>query len=411
VTGLVLAGVALALATVPALLFLVNLLLYRPAPVVSRERQRPERASRSLLRSLTLPARPLSVADAPDAPAISVLIPARNEERSIVAAVESALASRGATVEVVVLDDHSTDGTRALVDAIGRRDARVRLLSAPPLPAGWCGKQHACHVLSGAARHDLLAFLDADVRLESDGLARLAGFLGTSGADLVSGVPLQETGSLLERLVIPLIHFVLLGFLPLVGMRRSRKSRYAAGCGQLFLTRREAYQAVGGHAVIRTTLHDGIRLPHAYRAAGRVTDLCDATDLARCRMYRSGGELWHGLAKNATEGLAAPGLIVPATLVLLGGQVLPVVLLACAGWLSAMAAALAGLAAALAWLPRLLGVLLFRQSLLGAVLHPVGVLVLLAIQWYALGRCLVGRPATWKGRNYRRAGSACSVGQ
>src|SRR5439155_361198 len=117
------------------------------------------------------------------------------------------LASRGVTVDVVVLDDHSEDDTAALVGAIARRDRRVRLLSAPPLPAGWCGKQHACHVLRGAARYDLLAFLDADVRLEPDGLARLAAFLRNSGADLVSGIPRQVTGTLLERLVIPLIHF------------------------------------------------------------------------------------------------------------------------------------------------------------------------------------------------------------
>jgi hypothetical protein len=375
VIGLVLAALALALAVVPALLFLANLRLYRP------------------------PKTPLAD-EIGSPPAISVLIPARNEERSIVAAVEAALLSRGVTVEVVVLDDHSEDGTRALVEAIARRDARVRLLPAPPLPPGWCGKQHACHVLGGAARYELLAFLDADVRLEPDGLARLAAFLRQSGADLVSGIPRQETGTFLERLVIPLIHFVLLGFLPMGWMRRSRHPRYAAGCGQLFLSRRDAYDAAGGHAVIRTTLHDGIELPRAFRAASRPTDLCDATDLARCRMYRSAGEVWRGLAKNATEGLAAPARIVPATLLLAGGQVLPLVLLACAGWLSPRALTLASLAAALAWLPRLLGMLHFRQSLLGALLHPVGVLVLLAVQWYALGRSLVGQPARWKGRHY-----------
>ena len=369
--GVVLAGTAMALAAVPALLFLVNLALYRRAPAAIGK-----------------------------GPEVSVLIPARNEEGPIVAAVEAALASRGVTVEVVVLDDHSEDSTALRVEQIARRDPRVRLLAAPPLPGGWCGKQHACHVLGGAARYDLLAFLDADVRLEPDGLARLAAFRLASGADLVSGVPRQVTGSLLEKLAIPLIHFVLLGFLPLWRMRRSTHPGYAAGCGQLFLVRRCAYDAVGGHAVIRTSLHDGIKLPRAFRAAGRPTDLCDATDLARCRMYRSMGELWRGLAKNATEGLAAPALIVPATLLLAGGQVLPFGLLASAAWLSPTARLLAGLAATLAWLPRLAGAVRFRQSRLGALLHPVGVLVLLAIQWYALGRSLVGRPATWKGRAY-----------
>jgi hypothetical protein len=370
VIAVALAGAALLLAAVPAAMYLANLRLYRPAAAPAGE------------------------------VAVSLLIPARNEERSIVAAVEAALASAGVELEVVVLDDHSEDRTAELVRAAAARDPRVRLIEAPPLPEGWCGKQHACHVLAGAARHPLLAFQDADVRLAPDGLARLAAFQRQSGADLVSGFPRQETGTLLEKLVIPLIHFILLGFLPLARMRRSARPGYGAGCGQLFLARAEAYRAVGGHAAIRATLHDGVKLPRAFRAAGRMTDLCDATDLASCRMYRGAGEAWRGLAKNATEGLAAPALIVPATVLLLGGQVLPFALLACAAWLPPAATALAALAALLAWAPRALGVARFGQSPLGAALHPLGVSALVAIQWYALGRSLVGRPATWKGRRY-----------
>jgi hypothetical protein len=369
------AVVSLALAAVPALLSLVNLFIYRRAPG----------------------------AGTPVVPPVSVLIPARNEGRCIAAAVEAALASRGVTLEVVVLDDHSTDDTAGQVQVIVARDFRVRLLQAPPLPEGWCGKQHACHVLAGSARHSRLCFLDADVRLVPDGLARMVAFQEQSGADLVSGIPRQETGTLLERLVIPLIHFILLGFLPMIRMRCSGHPAYAAGCGQLFLARRDAYERAGGHAAIRTTLHDGIKLPRAFRAAGRSTDLCDATELAACRMYRGASELWQGLAKNATEGLAAPGMIVPATVVLLGGQVLPVALAACAWWLPAGAVAPSLAAALLAYAPRLVGAVRFRQSLLGALLHPVGVAVLVAIQWHALARGLAGRPATWKGRRYPRA--------
>jgi hypothetical protein len=334
--------------------------------------------------------------------AISVLIPARNEERSIAAAVESALASKGVELEVLVLDDHSDDATAAAVAAIAARDPRVRLLTAPPLPPGWCGKQHACHVLAQNATYPLLLFVDADVRLSSDALARMAIFLEYSGAALVSGIPRQETGTFLEILVIPLIHFILLGFLPLARMRRSAHPRYAAGCGQLFLTRRDAYEQAGGHAAIRASLHDGLTLPRAYRRAGLMTDLCDATALAVCRMYRGAGELWRGLAKNATEGMASPALIGPFTLLLLGGQVLPLVVLT---WsliaFEPVALGLSAAATGLMYYPRLVGVRRFRQSLPGALLHPLGVLVLLAIQWYALGRRMLGRPAGWKGRSYQ----------
>jgi hypothetical protein len=372
-----LAGSGLVLAGLPALLFLANLCVYRVGRVGNPF------CSEAL-------------------PPVSILIPARNEERSIIAAVEAALASRAVMVEVVVLDDHSEDRTADLVAEVAERDARVRLLQAPPLPPGWCGKQHACWVLARAAVYPLLLFLDADVRLAPEGLAILVRFLQARPAGLVSGVPRQETGSLLEKLLIPLIHFVLLGYLPMAWMRLSRSVMFAAGCGQLFLASREAYERVGGHSVIRTTLHDGVRLPRAFRAAGVATDLIDATNLACCRMYRTAGEVWHGLAKNATEGLAAPGMIVPATVLLLGGQVLPVALLSAWPWLSFQAAWMTALAAGLAWLPRLVGAVVFRQSWLGALLHPLGVLLLVALQWYALARALLGRPANWKGRSYSR---------
>ena len=370
---IVLALVAVLLAAIPAIMVMANLRLYRPAP----------------------PGDGFS--------SVSVLIPARNEEAAITAAINAALASRHVDLEVVVLDDHSEDRTAELVRAVAEKDSRVRLLVAPDLPPGWCGKQHACHILAGAARMPLLAFIDADVRLAVDGLARLAAFQKVSDADLVSGVPHQETETLLEKLLIPLIHFVLLGFLPLSRMRRYTSPSYAAGCGQLFLARREAYDAVGGQVVIRATLHDGIMLPRAFRMAGKKTDLCDATDLASCRMYRGAAEVWRGLAKNATEGLAAPGMIGPATALLLGGQVLPFGLLAASAWLSPLEITLAVVGSLLAYAPRVRSALRFRQSALGVVLHPLGVLLLVSIQWYALIRRVIGRPATWKGRSYQVA--------
>jgi hypothetical protein len=390
VIDVILAGVALLLAAIPALMFVANLLLYRRAPEL---RSSPARSASEGAR--------FARAGASGWPPISVLIPARNEESAIAAAVEAALASRGVTLEVVVLDDHSDDRTAAIVEELAHRDPRVRLEKSPPLPPGWCGKQHACFVLSTHARHPLLAFLDADVRLAPDGLARVAAFQRASGADLVSGVPYQQTGTLFEKLLIPLIHFVLLGFLPLARMRRSTHPSYAAGCGQLFLARRDAYEATGGHSMIRATLHDGIRLPRLFRSRDKMTDLCDATDLAECRMYHGAAETWRGLAKNATEGLASPTMIGPMTLILLGGQVLPFAMLICATWLSLSALVLASLAASLAYLPRVLGVVRFRQPVVGAALHPVGVALLVAVQWYAFCRKLVGATSSWRGRSYR----------
>jgi hypothetical protein len=270
------------------------------------------------------------------------------------------------------------------------------------LPKNWCGKQHACFILSRLATHSILVFLDADVRLEPRGLSRAAAFLDTSGADLVSGIPRQVTKSLGEKLLIPLIHFLLLGFLPISRIRKSLHPAYGAGCGQFFMARREAYQHVGGHEAIRQSLHDGLTLPRAFRQKGSKTDLFDATEVAFCRMYRGLGQTWRGLAKNAIEGLASPRVIVPSTLLLLAGQVMPVILCllaleglvsSTAGWVS-LAAVVVGL------FPRLVGTWRFQQSWLGALLHPLGILLLVVIQWQAFFRWLLGCPAGWKGRSY-----------
>ncbi|HSP44779.1 MAG TPA: glycosyltransferase family 2 protein [Chthoniobacterales bacterium] len=367
------AMVALLLAAVPCALFVANLRLYRV----------------------------LSPAVQPNRGAVSVLIPARDEERNIAATIEAVLANRGVEFEVIVLDDDSTDATGQIVERFAKEDSRVRLEKAPSLPAGWCGKQHACHILAGLARHPLLVFLDADVRLAPDALSRTRTFVHESGAHLVSGVPRQELGTFSEHLLLPLIHFVLLGFLPLAIMRRRDSSpSCSAGCGQLLVAEREAYFASGGHGAFGNQMHDGLNLPRVFRRAGFRTDLFDATNVATCRMYRTDTDVWRGLSKNAFEGLAAPKTILPITVVLLGGQVLPFVLLAMANLLSPTARTISACATALVLLPRLLSISRFSQSFRSALLHPVGILALLAIQWHALARQVLGKPAEWKGRMY-----------
>jgi len=370
---IVLCIVALTFAAVPAALFLRNLALYVPPPKAQPE----------------------------FTPRVSVLIPARNEVLNIKDAVRCAVNSEGVEVEVLVADDASEDGTADIVRGLAAKDARVRLIETPPLPSGWNGKQHACHVLAQAAGMPLLCFIDADVRMQPDSLARIAAFLEQSGASLVSGVPRQITRSWMESLLIPLIHFVLLGFLPMDPMRTTDGPAYSAGCGQLFMACKRDYHIVGGHSAIRATLHDGMKLPAAFRTAGFTTDLFDATGISQCRMYHNAQEVWSGLSKNATEGMATAARLPIFTVLLAGGQLLPWVLLAWAIAAGNVAiSSWAGAAIFSSYLPRLVAVYRFRQPWWSCVLHPVGVAVLLLIQWFALGRKFFGKPTAWKGRYY-----------
>jgi glycosyltransferase involved in cell wall biosynthesis len=323
-------------------------------------------------------------------------------------AVRAALKTELATVEVIVLDDHSTDQTAVIVQKIAEEDARVRLVAAPELPPGWCGKQHACACLADQARYDLLLFLDADVTMAPQGPARLAAFLKQSGAGLVSAFPRQETKTWLEKLLIPLIEYVLLAYLPIALSRRSKQISLGAGCGQVFLASKAAYEASGGHGAIKTSLHDGVQLPRAFRQAGFHTDLCAGDPFFTCRMYRSAREVWNGLLKNAHEGIAHPRLIVLFTILLIGANLAPLVIFGLSSaFLTAFWAAgirdspmwMINLGAWLAILPRTLNAIRFNQSILGVLLHPVAVGLFLIIQWQAFFRQLFGIKSVWKGRS------------
>ncbi|MEO1237037.1 MAG: glycosyltransferase family 2 protein [Planctomycetota bacterium] len=376
---LVLGCVVLGLAGLPLGMVLVNLGLLRGPGRVKPTGQRGEGAG------------------------VSVLIPARDEAEGIEAAVRAALAGLGDTPgEVVVLDDHSSDDTAAIVRGLADEDARVRLESAPELPGGWNGKQHACWVLAQRSVHDVMVWVDADVRLAPGSVPRLAEELRGSGihAKLLSGVPRQATGTWLEVLIVPQILLVLLGYLPIARMRSSAMPGLGAGCGQLFVADRAAYFECGGHRAIRGSVHDGVDLPRLFRRSGFITDLFDATATAGCRMYTGAAATWRGFSKNATAGMAAPQAIGVWTVLLLGGHVLPWAGLAAAGLVGASGAAwgvwagaalcAAGSSVAIAWR--------FGQGFGAALARPMGVAVLVALQWVALGRSLAGHRPTWRGR-------------
>jgi len=331
-------------------------------------------------------------ATAPGTPKISVLIPARNEAENIGPAAAAILASENVDLELIVMDDGSTDATPAILAAM--TDPRLRTATGQGLPAGWSGKQHACAALARLATHDLLVFVDADVRLAPDALSRMAGFIARENLGLASGFPRQITRSWSEILLLPLIHYLLLGYLPIFQMRRSASPGLGAGCGQLFIARAQAYHAAGGHGAIRASLHDGLTLPRAFRRAGFMAGLFDATSFATCRMYSSAGQVWEGLTKNATEGMAKPFALPVWTIILAGGAILPLILVLASPSPAAWAALACGIALRLILARR------FRQNIVSALLHPVGITALLAVQWAALIRAACGRPATWRGRAY-----------
>lgn len=338
---------------------------------------------------------------------VSILIPARDEAGTIAETVRAALASAGGGIEVLVGDDHSTDATAAIVSDLAAGDPRLRLVRIPALPAGWTGKNHACAHLAAEARGGHLLFVDADVWLQPPAAAGLVAHARRTGAALVSGVPRQIMGSPGEKLTVPMINFLLVGYLPVAMMRASPRPALGAACGQLLLIGREAYEAIGGHGAIRGYLHDGVKLPRLLRAAGYRTDLVAGHGLAVCRMYTSFSACWAGFSKNAHEGMATPRALPVWTLLLGLGHVLPPVLVLAGlfGALAGPAFFLATAALILSLATRAAITLVAGEPAATIPLHPVAVCVALAIQWNVLIRQKRAGAAIWKGRSYPTGGA------
>jgi hypothetical protein len=386
-----------------SVMFLVNLLFFRKATVpISRNALASGSTSQPDANALRLS----DSVDQVDI-GVSVLIPARNEALRIGPLLDSVLASEGVSCDLCVLDDESQDGTDAIVEAYSKKHPNVRLLKGTRVPAGWSGKQYACYQLAQQAKHEELVFLDADVALTKDALRRAIMQRRRNRADLLSGFPRQQVITIGEQLLIPLIHVILLCFLPFALMRWTRMTGAAAGCGQFFLTTKRAYEQTGGHGAIRQSLHDGIMLPRAYRMSGLKTDLFDASDLARCRMYTSFSETWSGLMKNANEGFAKMPLLPIMTVLMLLAFVGPV-LSAVALWLNLISEDFQipiTVACVLSYLPRVLCCLKFDRAWLACALNPTSIILFLVIQWIALIRKSQGKGVKWRQRSYEMATS------
>lgn len=333
-------------------------------------------------------------------PAVSVCIPARNEEANIEACVQGLLRGTLRDIEVMVYDDESTDQTGAILSRLKATEARLHTVPTHPLPEGWNGKQHACWRAAGAAKGDWLLFTDADVRFEPACLERTLAEAERGDRAFISTFPRQRTGSLAEIMVVPMIHFILFTYLPFGMMKVSRNPAASAGCGQFLFIHRDAYAAIGGHEAFKSTMHDGIMMPRAVRRAGLSTDLFDGSDLCAVRMYTGFGQTWRGFAKNAYEGLGSITMLLFMTVMHLGAHLLPWGVLA-AGALGAEVSRLswwlAGGAVAVQVVQRTALALRFGQNPLVIVLHPLSLVLLTAIQWRSWW-LHVRKRRSWKGR-------------
>lgn len=329
---------------------------------------------------------------------VSVLIPARNEAHRIGPTVRSVLAQRHVKLEVIVLDDGSTDDTVAVVLEGAAGDPRIRVISGMDVAPGWLGKPWACQQLGEAASGRVLVFIDADVVLEPHAVVAAVDLLTRHRLSLVSPYPRQEALTAAERLVQPLLQWLWLTFLPLRLAERLRPASMAAANGQFLVVDAGAYRDIGSHVGVLERVVEDVWLARAMKAAGYRAVVVDGTELATCRMYTGWSEVRDGYTKSLWAAMGSPASAAVVAALLTGLYVLPPAA-AVAGVVSnrrrQTVLGLAGYVAGV--VGRIISARRTGARTVDAVAHPVsiGILVGLLARSWRMKR--LGRLA-WKGR-------------
>jgi len=231
-------------------------------------------------------------------PMISILVPARNEERNIATCVQSLLFQDYPSFEIIVLDDQSNDDTHAILVEIAKGNPLLRVISGSPTPENQGGKNWACSQLAKQAKADYLLFTDADTFFHPQALRFIIASFEKEQADLLTGFPRQKVITWGERLLVPFFPWASISFIPLWLSGRLPWRTFTVAVGQLMLFRREAYIAVGGHASLGTSVVDDLTLARKINAAGLHISVVSVSDLITCRMYHNSKEAIDGFTKN-----------------------------------------------------------------------------------------------------------------
>jgi chlorobactene glucosyltransferase len=351
------------------------------------------------------------VAPPPGGPPVSVIVPARNEEKNIRRCVESLLAQDYPNFEVLVLDDRSTDATPAILTELSTHEPRLVILNGNELPAGWAGKPHALYQAVQSATGEWLLFVDADTFLDPNAISACLAAAKNNGADLYTVMTEQVMGTFWEKAVLPLVMTALsVGFSP--RKVNDPKTRDAIANGQFILIKRSVYDAIGGHEKLKNQIVEDKAISEQVKWNGYRLIVADGRGIAKTRMYTDLPSLWEGWTKNIYLGLSdRPGLLLlgvfGAFLALMAALFMPAWPLLGLFWYAngGGGLALAVIAEALiVWAE----IIYFRAvvarqmgiSRWYAQTTPLGAGVFAAMMFTSAWKVLSGTGVTWKGRTY-----------
>lgn len=247
-------------------------------------------------------------------PSVSLLIPARNEQDNLGVLLPSLIVQDYPNLEIIVLDDHSTDGTRAVAEGFAGQHPKLRVLDGGPLEPGWMGKPNACRQLAEVATGELLLFTDADTVWTPNGVSLVVKAFQRTRADALSAWPEQVLQGNLSRLMQPFMAWSLVGLLPISLVPDPRFPDVVSANGQLIAFRRECFETIGGFEAGRANVLEDMAMARAVNRAGLRFWLLNGAGTVKCKMYSSSREVFSGFAKAAYTNLGANPLALVAAI-------------------------------------------------------------------------------------------------
>lgn len=271
-----------------------------------------------LLNALSIPRlgkfAPIDPESPAEIPPVDVLIPARNEAERLPKTLDHLSPQLSASITLKVLDDSSTDGTLAIIRAYQQSNPHIQLVESSPLPDGWTGKNWACWQLAAASDASRIIFTDADVIWQEGALAAVLQASRELQADMLTVWPTQYLQTIWERLVIPMMSYATLAYLPWLGVHHLPFASLAAANGQCLSFTSAAYSRIGGHQAVRSSVIEDITLARRTKQNGLRLRMLDGDGLISCRMYTDWPSVRDGYAKNILAGHGNPLLLLASTL-------------------------------------------------------------------------------------------------
>ena len=332
---------------------------------------------------------------------VSVLVPARNEEDGIIECLQALSEQTHASLEIIILDDRSTDCTAEIIKSVVDSDPRMRMVRGMELPSGWHGKHWACEQLAGEATGEFLLFVDADTILSAETVSDALYESKHSNADLLTVMPRRTANCITERLMFPLMDWLLFCWMPIRVAHKRRIPNLSSTFGQFMLFKRESYLSIGGHSRIRGNPLDDFNLGRTIKKIGLKWVLLEGLNCVEVLAYKGNVDAFKGVSRSIFPAINyRVSVFILFSIALLGVGLLPLFTLV---WTSTSASQKDGLmlmsamSLSMVIISWLIVCLKFKHSALIILVYPLSILVIFLAACHSLVTHGFGF-TNWKGR-------------